>query len=339
MAGVVAASAALVLLTAVPAHTADESKPPSNPSPTEPDENLAADRAGGPTKPSHPAAASALATIQNQIASYVATHAPGYTFASYLDETSGKMILETDAPASLISELTDMSGGSAAEQQAVSQMSVQPNTTSDNWHRRDDIEPFWGGGVTAQSRACSSGYAVRKSSGAVFMTTAGHCFSNGVTVLTASRARMYGVVSDRHLPTWNGRPRDVELIGGRAYAGRIFTGGDTSTTSAPVVSAGTAYVGYRNYCHSGQTTGERCGHTVTSITGQVCTRTGCKSPVIVFRGGVLPQNGDSGSPFYAKDTAGGVWIRGHVIAGNSTTSYAERWTSIAPLLGVTIVRG
>jgi len=341
IAGVVAAATAvLVILTAGPAHTADEVKPPSVPSPTEPDESLASDRAGGPTKPSLPGAASALTTIQTRIASYVDTHAPGYTFASYVDETSGKMILETDAPASLVAQLTDMSSGSAAEKQAVVQMSVQPNATSDNFHRRDDIQPFWGGGgITAQNRICSSGYAVRKSSGTVFMTTAGHCFSTGVTVLTESRARTYGVVSDRHLPTWNGRPRDVELIGGRTYAGRIFTGGVTSTTSAPVVSAGTAYVGYSNYCHSGRTTGERCGHTATSITGQVCTQTGCKFPVIVFRGGVLPQLGDSGSPFYAKDTAGGVWIRGHVIAGSSTTSYAERWTSIAPLLGVTIVRG
>jgi hypothetical protein len=36
-------------------------------------------------------------------------------------------------------------------------------------------------------------------------------------------------------------------------------------------------------------TGENCGHTASSITGQACTTSGCKSPVIVFTGGVLSQ--------------------------------------------------
>ena len=87
----------------------------------------------------------------------------------------------------------------------------------------------------------------------------------------------------------------MELLSGSSYAGRIFTGGVTSTTSIPVVSAGSASVGYNNYCHSGRTTGENCGHTAVSTNAQVCTQTGCKSPVIAFTGGVLSQGGDSGN--------------------------------------------
>ena len=47
-----------------------------------------------------------------------------------------------------------------------------------------------------------------------------------------------------------------------------------STSSRGVVAAGGAYSGYTNYCHSGRTTGENCGHTATSTNAQVCTAVG-----------------------------------------------------------------
>jgi hypothetical protein len=48
-------------------------------------------------------------------------------------------------------------------------------------------------------------------------------------------------------------------------------------------------------------------------------------------GDTITQGGDSGGTFYAKDSSG-AWIRGHVIAGNSTTGYVEPWTVVAPTL-------
>ena len=131
---------------------------------------------------------------------------------------------------------------------------------------------------------------------------------------------------------------DVELVGGKSYSGRIFTGGITSNTSIPVVAAGAATAGYTNYCHSGRTTGQSCGHTATSINGQVCTATGCKSPVIVFTGGNMIQPGDSGGTFYSTDGTS-AWIRGNTIASGGGTGYAMPWTTIAPALGLTIVTG
>ena len=52
--------------------------------------------------------------------------------------------------------------------------------------------------------------------------------------------------------------------------------------------------GYANYCHSGRTTGEHCGHAATSATATVCTSSGCRTNVIRFTGGVMIQPGDSG---------------------------------------------
>ena len=171
------------------------------------------------------------------------------------------------------------------------------------------------------------------------MVTAGHCYANGTTVRTESNLRTVGTVSNRALASLGSGPVDMELLGGQSYAGRVFSGGVTSTTSNPVVAAGDASVNYNAYCHSGRTTGEQCGHTATSVTAQVCTGTGCKSPVIAYTGGTIQQGGDSGGAFYAKDGNSGVWIRGHVIASSSTTGYVEKWTKVASRYGVSIVTG
>jgi hypothetical protein len=232
-----------------------------------------------------------------------------------------------------------MTGAAAAERGAVSHLQLRRATPTDTFNRRDDTPPYWGGaGLSAQGFLCSAGYAVQNSVGTRFMVTAGHCFSSGATVRTESGANVVGTVSNRHLPTVTGDAKDMELVGGQSYAGRIYTGGVSSTSSIPVVAAGTAFVGYTNYCHSGRTTGENCGHTANSITAQVCTQSGCKSPVIAFTGGTMIQGGDSGGTFYAKDSSG-AWIRGNVIASDGTTGWAEPWTVISPTLGVSIVTG
>lgn len=302
-------------------------------------ESLAPDRAAHAKVTASPAATAALATVQQRIKAYVTKNGTDYTFGSYLDSSSGKIVLETNAPASVVNSLLNLSGASSAQALVAKQAQVRRTTVSDKFNRRDDISPFWGAaGLYSGGALCSSGYAVQ-SGGFTFMTTAGHCYADGSSVLTESGANVVGTVVGRRLPTVTGGARDMELLWGGSYSGRTYTGGVLSTSSAPVVAAGTAYVGYTNYCHSGRTTGENCGHTATSISGQVCTATGCKSPVIVFNGGVQPAGGDSGGAFYAKDSAGGVWIRGHILAGDGTTSYAEPWLELQAEYGVGIVLG
>jgi len=283
----------------------------------------------------------ALAAIQRRIAAYVAHHGTALTFGSYVDASTGKIVLETNAPASLVSSLVQVPGASASVSRAAAQVQVRHVATTDGFNRRDDVPSYWGGGgISDGSGICSSGYAVRNGSGTVSMTTAGHCFANGTTVRTESpAARFYGTVSGRRLQSITFDGKDMELIGGSSYAGRIFTGNaETSTSSLPVYGAGSTVVGFNNYCHSGRTTGENCGHTAQSVTAQVCTQTGCKSPVIAFTGGNLSQGGDSGSPFFVRSVDGqGAHIRGHVIAGNGSTSYAETWNKVASTYGVSVV--
>lgn len=333
---------ALAALASVPAHAAadagDQGKPAGSPANAPLGADQAPDRSARGRTTASPAAAKALAVIQHRIAEYVADHGASHTFASYLDSDTGRIILETDAPASVMSGLTSMSDPD--QRREVSRAQVRRSAISDTWNRRDDIPAFWGGaGITNSGGICSSGYAVRNSAGTVFSVTAGHCFANGANALVESGLRSYGTVSGRRLPTVTGHPMDMELLGGQSYAGRVYTGGVWSTTSRPVTAAGAAFEGYSNYCHSGRTTGENCGHTATDTNAQVCTQTGCKSPVIAFTGGTMIQGGDSGGAFYAIDSQGRAWIRGNVIATNGSTGWAQPWTTVASQYGVSIVTG
>jgi hypothetical protein len=259
-----------------------------------------------------PGKAKALAAMQRKIERKMA-QSNDNTYASYIDATTGEIVLVTDAPPSEVADIKDLPD--AADKAEADKTKVVKATTEDVWSRVDDIPPFYGGGgIAAGGGICSSGYAAKKASGAIVAVTAGHCWANGTAVTTESGANAYGTVSDRRLPTITGGAIDVELVGGKSYAG------------------------YTNYCHSGRTTGQSCGHTASSINGQVCTSTGCKSPVIVWSGGNIIQPGDSGGTFYSTDGTS-AWIRGNTIASGGGTAYTEPWTSIAPALGLTIVTG
>lgn len=276
----------------------------------------------------NPALAETAARISTRVQDYVRTNGAGYTFASYADAATGKTVLETDAPAAVIARLVGTSASS---------VTLRRTTSIDHYSRRDDVPAYWGGnGITlagtAPSARCSGGYVVKNAAGTRMMVTAGHCFSNGQTAVTELGGRTVGVVSGNGLPS-----QDMELISGQSYSPWIYVGGVDSSTGNHIASAGDPVVGYSDYCHSGRTTGEHCGHTVSSVNATVCTSSGCKSPVIAFSGGYLPQPGDSGSPFYVKSVSGAdKHIRGHIIAGNGTTEYAEKWSRVAARFGVSI---
>jgi uncharacterized membrane protein len=290
---------------------------------------LAADMAAG--KGAATAASAAVnqtsAAIKSRIVDFVQANGTKYTFGSYVDSASGKAVIETNAPSEVVSSLVGTSGAL---------VEIRKRAMSDDFSRRDDIPAYWGGsGITpsAPNGHCSAGYVVKNSVGTRFMVTAGHCFSNGQTAVTELGGRVVGVVQGNGLPS-----QDMELIAGQSYGSSIYIGGVNSSVGAHIASAGDPVVGFNDYCHSGRTTGENCGHTVNDVNALVCTSSGCKSPVIAFTGGVLPQGGDSGSPLYAKSvSAPDKHIRGHIIAGNGVTEYAEKWSRVAARFGVTIV--
>jgi hypothetical protein len=275
----------------------------------------------------------AMAKINKRIANHAAKTGYKNTFGSYVDETTHKIVIQTDASADVVASLLGAEG-------KANKVVVKKSKLKDSYSRKSDVPSYWGGaGVTASVGTpwCSTGFTVQNSAGTRFQVTAGHCFSNGTNTYTENGGSWMGSVSGNGVNDWWNR-QDMELIGGSSYWGYIYTGGVDSSTGLRVVGAGDPVVGYSNYCHSGRTTGENCGHTVTSVNAQVCTQTGCKSPVIAYTGGNMIQGGDSGSPFYVKDSTS-VWARGINIASGGGTGYAEKWSRIAGRFGVSITTG
>jgi hypothetical protein len=269
--------------------------------------------------------------IREQIAGReFSPEAEKFSYASHLDLETGNVVLQTDAPASVTDPLTKEFAGVIELREA--------KPVQDLFHRRDDIAPFWGGAsIQSGGGTCTAGFAVRKPSGQRFLTTAGHCYAIGANVRTPM-SRLVGSVTERGTLNswWFFDNRDMELIGGQSYAGRVYVGGTTSSSSKAVVGAGDPVAGVTGYCASGQTTGEQCNQTVQSTGAIVCTQTGCKWPVIEYTGGPS-QPGDSGAPFYLPGASGQVFARGAVIAGNGTQSYAEKWSRISSTFNVSIV--
>jgi hypothetical protein len=328
------AMAAAVSTLGATAVTAQAVPPPATrdavPLPAQANPHFAAvERAASAGVSSTRASRQALAAVQARVAAYVAKNGTAYSFATYADP-KGTVIVETDAPATVSAAVTNvkkdrsLAGVTVQTRRAEKVTALTAGLTI--------IPPLYGGaGLAGGNRVCTSGYPVKSASGTRSMVIAGHCFANGTPVYSNNQS--VGTVTGTSFNP------DAALLQGGLYAGRIRTGGVASGASRPIVAAGSASVGYTNYCHSGRTTGERCGHTATSVTAQLCTAVGCKFPVIRFTGGVMPQGGDAGSPFYAKDSAGGAWIRGHVIGGSSTVSYVETYNKVAAHYGVTVVTG
>jgi len=251
-----------------------------------------------------------------------------FSYSSHLDLQSGRVILKTDAPASVTERLVD-------EHPEIELQESKP--VSDLWHRRDDVPSFWGGAsITGPGGTCSAGFTVRKPSGARFMTTAAHCWSVGSTVRTPT-GTFFGTVAQRGTlgSIWFWDNRDVELIGGSSYAPRVYTGGVVSTSSRGVIGAGNPVAGFTGYCSSGQTSGEQCQQHVNSTDAIVCTGTGCKWPVVEYVGGPA-RPGDSGGSFYLPSGSTSAFARAAVIAGDGVTSFAEPWSRISSSMGVSI---
>lgn len=334
---VAAAVTAMTLAGIAPAQAGDKPPPsaPGGPAVVAPDQVPGASRAVA----APPGSDAALAAIQARIAAQVAKKGNTYTFGSYLDGTTGRIVVETNAPAAVVSAIVAPPSANAAARTAAVQPVVRATAIKDS-ARLNDTQPFYGGGgiTVAGAGTCSSGYTVYSSVAGYYMVTAGHCYAVGAAVYTETGGLYYGNASNRNLDSITHDGKDLELIGNQTYAGRIFVGTTTSSTSKAVVGAGSASVGVSTYCFSGRTSGESCGHTVTSLNAQVCTTTGCKSPVISYTGGTISQPGDSGAPFYI-NSGTGVSIRGHVIAGSTSTGYVEPWTVLAGTYAVSIVTG
>ena len=264
-------------------------------------------------------------TIQDRVSKRAwSPAAKHYNYASWLDLKTGKMVLKTNAPASVTAPLTKDYPGV---------IDRQVDTIRDTFSRFADIPPFWGGSsIKSGGSLCSSGFVVQKG-GQRFLTTAGHCFPLGANVLTAGGNLSVGTVVQKG-PL---QSSDMALIGGKSYGSAIFVGAANSSAGKHVSGAGDPVVGFTQYCRSGHDHGR-----AVRADGPERQRPGVHPDRLQVAGDLLhralSQPGDSGAPFYVYSVDGAnVFIRGMDIASGATTSFAEKWSRISSNLGVSIV--
>ncbi|MEU1557661.1 hypothetical protein ABZ517_33870 [Streptomyces scabiei] len=175
------------------------------------------------------------------------------------DAKQDKLVVNTDAPASVTQSLLDANPGKIVINRA--RFELQQN-------RFSDYNPYSGGAaivnITRGSWAgCTAGVAVKNVfTGARRMMTAGHCGNFGDVFLQryedGNSGPYFGTVDAVESSL------DSELITGANYKGTIWTGGWNGSTTRMLVSGGNNPWGGLQVCVSGFASLNHCGHPVTN---------------------------------------------------------------------------
>jgi hypothetical protein len=274
--------------------------------------------------------ATILATVEARLSVFFKDPArSGARYAFFLDPRKGRVVVSTSADrASVTDVLGELSWAIDYLPGGPSQMSTRYAGTA----------PFRGGAAVADAAAgslCSTGFEVRTSAGFNMLTTAGHCNSGTTDSVTSpgTNASM-GASAGR---ICNGG-HDMAHLSGSTYSPLIFNGGATSTYANTVEGAADPAVGFA-YWWSGEATNEN-STTAVSVTAHWNDGCGASTTMIAFqnveRDSCAAAHGDSGGAFYAKS---GVYdyVRGSLLGGDGVYCYAEKWSEIRDLMGVTIV--
>jgi hypothetical protein len=261
-----------------------------------------------------------------------------YDYVITFDHDLQVVIVQSDAPPSAFAQVLNIYGSDVQYQAG--------GLILDS--RTSDTSPYWGGAAirgTADDggyEGCTAGFAVQDSSGHKLMVTAGHCFASG-SVNNYKLVNNSWVGGGAYMGAIHTRSQDYddEEYDGRTYAGDFYT---TDTTHLAVLEAGSFGVG-ASYCLSGAysgASGPTCGHTDQSNSTLICESYGVGFcfHAADLTGGVSPQGGDSGGPWYIP-YSGKAGIRGSHVGDSSTHWYATPWTGIRDEYpgGLTIVTG
>jgi len=217
--------------------------------------------------------------------------------------------------------------------------------------RHSDSSPFDGGGGEYKkvgspfSFDCTTGYEVKDSSNRTFLVTAYHCQGTETLISPGTGAVIGSYWARSTYPT-----NDLFLIGpngsGATYLPFIYVGCNACSTAYHVEDARDPTVGATGYCHDGAVSLLVCGQKVTSLTGYYCiVGVGCSAHDKILAKGPTPyvDHGDSGSPFFLPGAPGTniAYIRGSIsgyVDGDQSTLIAERWSSVANIFNVSIVK-
>lgn len=171
---------------------------------------------------------STIDTLQERISGQAASDPKaGYSYASWLDLRTGKLILKTDAPRTVTAALSKGYTGVIEQQE---------EAVHDDFSRKSDIARS---GAAARSRAVAASARRRSWSRSRAAPASwrppGTASRSGRTSPRRTANVSVGSVTQRGpIP-----PFDMELIGGKSYGSHIFVGGVDSSSSKHVAGPAT----------------------------------------------------------------------------------------------------
>jgi len=246
-----------------------------------------------------------------------------YGVATSYDAKTDKVTVLTDAPASVTNSLTSAYPGA---------VEVQPARLEPQQSRFADAQPFWAGAALIgkegdASYKCTAGFAVKQTStGHLYMTTAGHCYS--ILTHVYSRGQNDGFGNWVGQVTRRNQNIDTELLSGntaKPYDSFMFVGGSASSGASMFVHGTEAPENGTKVCVSGSVSFNHCGHPISNSSFSICYSGGINcikngkgflydkggTNYPTYDNGKLTQAGDSGAPIYTTDdTESGAWIVG-----------------------------
>ena len=261
------------------------------------------------------------------------------TYASYIDATTGEIVLVTDA--------------SAEPRSRTSRTCPTPPTRRRPRRRRSSRRPRRTCGIAVTtSRPSGVAVASRRAAGSARPATRpaierGDRQRHRRALLGQRHRRDHRI---RRTGVRNGlRPSSADGRPGTRWTSSSSAGRATPAGSSPAASrARRAFPSSRpapprpatrTTAIAAGPPASSCGHTASSVNGQVCTSSGCKSPVIVWSPAATSSSPATPAARSTPPTAPGPGFaatRSRAVAARATPS---RGRTIAPALGLTIVTG
>jgi len=216
----------------------------------------------------------------------------------YIDPGDNSVhILLSSVSANLADEVTKLYGDKV-------KLSVNPASPIQLDSRFNDSAPFYGGDAISLGGGCTSGSAyVDNNSGQSFMITAGHCDGNGVYTYILNTHIFMGFTghSLENLGTRTSYDAVTISADGGGYAGRVFVGAPSSSSTYGVQASGASPPGGIAY-FDGKTTGQI---RVSLVGSPYCATLDNGSYVCGLQDVVTSTNQ---SPSAGGDSGGPVWI-------------------------------
>ncbi|MGW0218296.1 hypothetical protein ACWDXH_28280 [Micromonospora chokoriensis] len=264
-----------------------------------------------------------LFAVKVRVAELYENHpAPGGGMGFAFDAARDAVVVEGDVAPDLVERMEEIG-------HVVVEASPSNRVQRNQGNRYRDTGPWkFGGAAITNLRTrsvCTSGFTMQADDGRPYVVTAGHCgWENND--FESGGSNWYGRADSKPTyPTWDLlRIKCCDAIFGSDYWIRENVSRRQSQAFNPAL-------GLTNVCHSGRVGNQEiCGHTVTSLSGSLCSPE-CTSGLLQYsKNAVSAWPGDSGMAVWTLDGNYRMRVHGMFVGASNTGNryYAEKFDAV-----------